>query len=156
MSKRNEKCHRERIACPMAIFLLLGILIFPMQCAFGSRGFASAEVTRGHENKRSLRSPSGLLRPPFGSYSMVMLILLVSAQKVHKLKTFDKDQETWVCSPKGARGRSQTSAVFTAPRRLRRGETPAAHGAVSSSSMPFALIVSGRRSIHTAIISTAA
>ena len=31
-----------------------------------------------------------------------------------------------------------------------------AHGAVSSSSMPFALIVSGRRSIHTAIISTAA
>lgn len=38
--------------------------------------------------------------------------------------------------------------------RLRRGETPAAHGAVNSSSMPFALIVSGRRSIHTAIIST--
>ena len=31
-----------------------------------------------------------------------------------------------------------------------------AHGAVNSSSMPFALIVSGRRSIHTAIISTAA
>lgn len=29
-----------------------------------------------------------------------------------------------------------------------------AHGAVNSSSMPFALIVSGRRSIHTAIIST--
>lgn len=40
--------------------------------------------------------------------------------------------------------------------RLRRGEPPAAHGAVSSSSIPFALIVSGRRSIHTAIISTAA
>jgi hypothetical protein len=44
MSKRNEKCHRERIACPMAIFLLLGILIFLMQCAFGSKGFASAEA----------------------------------------------------------------------------------------------------------------
>ena len=29
-----------------------------------------------------------------------------------------------------------------------------AQGAVSSSSMPFALIVSGRHSIHTAIIST--
>ena len=29
----------------MAIFLLLGILIFPMQCAFGSKGFASAEAT---------------------------------------------------------------------------------------------------------------
>ncbi len=28
----------------MAIFLLLGILIFPMQCAFGSKGFASAEA----------------------------------------------------------------------------------------------------------------
>ena len=40
--------------------------------------------------------------------------------------------------------------------RLCGGETPAAHGAVNSSSMPFALIVSGRRSIHTAIISTAA
>lgn len=40
--------------------------------------------------------------------------------------------------------------------RLRRGETLAAHGAVNSSSIPFALIVSGRRSIHTAIISTAA
>lgn len=38
--------------------------------------------------------------------------------------------------------------------RLRKGETLAAHGAVSSSSIPFALIVSGRRSIHTAIIST--
>lgn len=40
--------------------------------------------------------------------------------------------------------------------RLRRGEPPAAQGAVNSSSIPFALIVSGRRSIHTAIISTAA
>lgn len=40
--------------------------------------------------------------------------------------------------------------------RLRRGETLAAHGAVNSSSIPFALIVSGRRSIHTAIIRTAA
>lgn len=40
--------------------------------------------------------------------------------------------------------------------RLCGGEPPAAHGAVSSSSIPFALIVSGRRSIHTAIISTAA
>lgn len=43
--------------------------------------------------------------------------------------------------------------------RLRRGDPPAAmllptHGAVSSSSMPSALIVSGRHSIHTAIIST--
>lgn len=38
--------------------------------------------------------------------------------------------------------------------RLRSGEPPAAHGAVSSSSIPLALIVSGRRSIHTAIIST--
>lgn len=35
-------------------------------------------------------------------------------------------------------------------------DPPAAHGAVNSSSIPFALIVSGRRSIHTAIISTAA
>lgn len=61
----------------MAIFLLLGILIFPMQCAFGSKGFASAEA-----------------------------------------------------------------------------KPPAAHGAVNSSSIPFVLIVSGRRSIHTAIIST--
>lgn len=61
----------------MAIFLLLGILIYPMQCAFGSKGFASAEA-----------------------------------------------------------------------------KPPAAHGAVNSSSIPFALIVSGRRSIHTAIIST--
>ncbi len=61
----------------MATFLLLGILIFPMQCAFGSKGFASAEA-----------------------------------------------------------------------------KPPAAHGAVNSSSIPFALIVSGRRSIHTAIIST--
>lgn len=61
----------------MAIFLLLGILIFPMQCAFGSKGFASATA-----------------------------------------------------------------------------KPPAAHGAVNSSSIPFALIVSGRRSIHTAIIST--
>lgn len=61
----------------MAIFLLLGILIFPMQCAFGSKGFASAEA-----------------------------------------------------------------------------KPPAAHGAVNSSSIPFALIVSGRRSIHTAMIST--
>lgn len=26
-------------------FLLWGILIFPMQCAFGSKGFASAEAT---------------------------------------------------------------------------------------------------------------
>lgn len=77
MSKRNEKCHRERIACPMAIFLLLGILIFSMQCAFGSKWFASAEA-----------------------------------------------------------------------------KPLPAHGAVSSSSIPFALIVSGRRSIHTAIIST--
>lgn len=25
-------------------FLLLGILIFPMQCAFGSKGFVSAEA----------------------------------------------------------------------------------------------------------------
>lgn len=40
--------------------------------------------------------------------------------------------------------------------RLCGGEPPAAHGAVNSSSIPFALIVSGRRSIHTAIISTAA
>lgn len=40
--------------------------------------------------------------------------------------------------------------------RLCGGETLAAHGAVNSSSIPFALIVSGRRSIHTAIISTAA
>lgn len=61
----------------MAIFLLLGILIFPMQCAFGSKGFASAAA-----------------------------------------------------------------------------KPPAAYGAVNSSSIPFALIVSGRRSIHTAIIST--
>ena len=61
----------------MAIFLLLGILIFPMQCALGSKGFASAAA-----------------------------------------------------------------------------KPPAAHGAVNSSSIPFALIVSGRRSIHTAIIST--
>lgn len=38
--------------------------------------------------------------------------------------------------------------------RLCGGETLAAHGAVNSSSMPFALIVSGRHSIHTAIIST--
>lgn len=38
--------------------------------------------------------------------------------------------------------------------RLCGGETLAAHGAVNSSSMPFALIVSGRRNIHTAIIST--
>lgn len=28
----------------MAIFLLLGILIFSMQCAFGSKWFASAEA----------------------------------------------------------------------------------------------------------------
>lgn len=38
--------------------------------------------------------------------------------------------------------------------RLCGGDPLAAHGAVNSSSMPFALIVSGRRSIHTAIIST--
>lgn len=63
----------------MAIFLLLGILIFPMQCALGSKGFASAEA-----------------------------------------------------------------------------KPLTAHGAVNSSSMPSALIVSGRRSIHTAITSTAA
>lgn len=30
---------------PDGDFLLLGILIFPMQCAFGSKGFASAEAT---------------------------------------------------------------------------------------------------------------
>ena len=31
----------------------------------------------------------------------------------------------WWCAAKGCRGRSQTSSVFIAPRRLRRGETPA-------------------------------
>lgn len=77
MSKRNEKCHRERIACPMAIFF-----------AFGDFDF------------------------------------------LHAVRFWKQVV------------------------RLRRGETPAAHGAVNSSSMPFALIVSGRRSIHTAIIST--
>ena len=99
---------------PDGDFLLLGILIFPMQCAFGSRGFASAEATRGHENKRSLRSPSGLLRPLFGSYNMVMFILLVSAQKVHKLKTFDKDQETWV-QPEGVEGSIADFVCFHCP-----------------------------------------
>lgn len=78
MSKRNEKCHRERIACPMAIFAF-GDFDFPHAVRFWKQGFP-----------------------------------------------------------------------------LRRGETLAAHGAVNSSSIPFALIVSGRRSIHTAIISTAA
>lgn len=29
---------------PDGDFLLLAILIFPMQCAFGSKGFASAEA----------------------------------------------------------------------------------------------------------------
>lgn len=79
MSKRNEKCHRERIACPMAIFFAFGDFDFPHAVRFWKQGF-----------------------------------------------------------------------------RLCSGETLAAHGAVNSSSMPFALIVSGRRSIHTAIISTAA
>ncbi len=45
---------------------------------------------------------------------MVMFILLVSAQKVHKLKTFDKDQETWV-QPEGVEGAIADFVCFHCP-----------------------------------------
>ena len=45
---------------------------------------------------------------------MVMFILLVSEQKVHKLKTFDKDQETWV-QPEGGEGAIADFVCFHCP-----------------------------------------
>ena len=43
-------------------FFAFGDVLSAYEFAFGRRGFASAEATKGHENKRSLRSPFGNLR----------------------------------------------------------------------------------------------
>ena len=90
----------------------------------------------------------------FGEYDWGLLRLIYAVIWENKgtvtMDGFNTIQKTWVRT-EGVEG-----AIGKPPRRLRRGETPAAHGAVNSSSIPFALIVSGRRSIHTAIISTAA
>ena len=40
----------------------IGNFIFILLVRLWGRGFASAEATKGHENKRSLRSPFGNLR----------------------------------------------------------------------------------------------
>jgi hypothetical protein len=72
---------------PDGDFFAFGEFDFPHAVRFWKQGF---RLCGG--DQRALRSPSGLLRPLFGSYNMVMFILLVSEQKVHKLKTFDKAQ----------------------------------------------------------------
>ena len=72
-------------------------------------------LPEGNGNGRSPRSPSGLLRLPFGCYGSVMLVILVSGQTAHKLKTSNKNQVTWECAAKGSRGRPQTFVCFHCP-----------------------------------------
>ena len=86
MSKRNENAIGSELLARWRFFAF-GEFDFPHAVRFWKQGF---RLCGG--DQRALRSPSGLLRPLFGSYNMVMFILLVSEQKVHKLKTFDKAQ----------------------------------------------------------------
>ena len=70
------------------------------------------------------------------------------------MSSFNTIQETWVRT-EGVEGAIADFVCFHCPLVASAEANPLpAHGAVNSSSMPFALIVSGRRSIHTAIIST--
>ncbi len=72
------------------------------------------------------------------------------------MNSFNTIQKTWVRT-EGVEGAIADFVCFHCPLVASAEANPLpAYGAVSSSSMPFALIVSGRRSIHTAIISTAA
>ena len=90
----------------------------------------------------------------FGEYDWGLLRLIYAVIWENKgtvtMSSFNTIQETWVRT-EGVEGAIADFVCFHCG-----GEPLAAHGAVNSSSMPFALIVSGRRSIHTAIISTAA
>ena len=70
------------------------------------------------------------------------------------MSSFNTIQKTWVRT-EGVEGAIADFVCFHCPLVASAEANPLpAYGAVSSSSMPFALIVSGRRSIHTAIIST--
>ena len=88
------------------------------------------ERPEGNENRRSLRSPSGLLRPPsklLDFYRCSNLIRRWGDTFPFREGRFchDTAQSAWVCTAKGSRGRAQASSVFMPPCRLRRGESPA-------------------------------
>ncbi len=88
------------------------------------------ERPEGNENRRSLRSPSGLLRPLsklLDFYRCSNLIRRCGDTFPFREGRFchDTAQSAWVCTAKGSRGRAQASSVFMPPCRLRRGEPPA-------------------------------
>ena len=94
----------------------------------------------------------------FGEYDGGLLRLIYAVIWENKgtvtMNSFNTIQKTWVRT-EGVEGAIADFVCFHCPLvASAEAKPPAAHGAVNSSSIPFALIVSGRRSIHTAIIST--